>query len=142
MVFRVPEFRKVGQMLQVEEIEMLLGSVNRSSAWGWMIASYLPAGPICPNCDSEISGMRALETFKTGGRVYCKLCSSSFVATHGTPIHGTSWQPEEFARLLMLHFFGRRPVDIADQLGKSAGSVRGMLDRYTLFMTSRIAQGI
>lgn len=128
-------------MESVVGVEIVLEAVSRASAWEWMIASFLPAGPICPNCDSDSFGPRALETFREGGRVYCKSCDSCFAATHGTPIHGTSWGPEEFVRLLMLHFSGRRPASIAASLGKSVTSVRSMLDRSALFMTSRIAQG-
>lgn len=117
-------------MVGLESI--LQAVVVRSAAWAWMAQEYLPAGPICPGCGGAITGARALAAFRELGTVYCAGCGKRFVATFGTPIHETSWQPEEYVQCLALHLAGRKPADIGAHLGKSGHAVRDMLDRIRL----------
>jgi hypothetical protein len=64
--------------------------------------------------------------------VYCSACRHKFRATEGTPIHGTSWQPEEFVRLVVLDGYGLIPTEIARAVGKSLSGVCDMLERLEL----------
>jgi transposase-like protein len=112
--------------------EDLLGVVGRSAAWQLLRHLYHPAGPVCPGCGSAIEGSRAVAAWSELRRVYCAGCGHKFQPTVGTPIHETSWQPEEFVQLLLLADAGRRPAQIAAVLGKSVPCVRDMLDRVKL----------
>jgi transposase-like protein len=113
-------------------IEKALQVVVRSAAWEWMRNEYLPAGPVCPGCGTAITGARALLAFRDCGQVYCAGCGKRFRATFGTPIHETSWQPEEYLQCLILHLAGKSPSAIGAQLGKSGHAVRDMLERIRL----------
>lgn len=115
--------------------EELLPAVIRSAAWSVMQQRFHPAGPACPNCGAAITGPRALTAWVDLRRVYCSGCGHKFQPTVGTPIHETSWQPEEFVQLLLLHQAGRRPAQIAAVLRKSVPCVRDMLERVRLLGT-------
>jgi len=97
-----------------------------------MQRNYLPAGPLCPNCSSRIVGARALTAWREMRKVYCASCGHTFRPTAGTPIHETSWQPEEFVQCLFLAGAGRSQVQISARLGKSTACVRDMLERIRL----------
>lgn len=114
------------------EIENLLDVVTRGEAWGWIQRTYHPSGPFCPGCGSAITGPRALAAWSDLRKVYCAACGSQFRATVGTPLHETSWQPEEYIQLLLLAAVGRKADQIAAVLGKSAGCIRDMLERVRL----------
>lgn len=113
-------------------IEKALQVVVRSAAWLWMCREYLPAGPICPGCGAPIIGARAIAAFQECGQVYCAGCGKRFRATTGTPIHETSWQPEEYLQCLILHLAGKSPAAIGAHLGKSGHAVRDMIERIQL----------
>lgn len=123
-------------MVRLETI--LQAVVTRSAAWEWMCREYLSAGPVCPGCGESITGARALAAWRDLGTVYCAGCGRRFVATLGTPIHQTSWQPEEYLQCLALHVSGRRGSEIAAHLGKSGHAVRDMLDRIAIVHDDRI----
>jgi len=114
------------------EIERVLQVVARGAAWAWMCREYLPAGPVCPGCGSPITGARAIAAFQDCGQVYCAGCGKRFRATTGTPIHETSWQPEEYVQCLILHLAGKGHAEIGTHLGKSGHAVRDMLERIRL----------
>lgn len=114
------------------EVENLLDIVTRGAAWGWIRRSYHPAGPVCPGCGSPITGARALAAWSDLRKVYCAGCGCQFRPTVGTPLHETSWQPEEYIQLLLLAAVGRKADQIAATLGKSGGCIRDMLDRVRL----------
>lgn len=116
----------------VVTMEKVLQVVVRSAAWEWMCREYLPDGPVCPGCGSAITGARAVAAFQDCGQVYCAGCGKRFRATTGTPIHETSWQPEEYVQFLILHLAGRSPAEIGSYLGKSGHAVRDMLERIQL----------
>lgn len=111
------------------EVENLLDIVTRGAAWGWIQRAYHPAGPVCPGCGSPITGPRALAAWSNLRKVYCAACGCQFRPTVGTPLHETSWQPEEYIQLLLLAAAGRKADQIAATLGKSAGCIRDMIDR-------------
>lgn len=114
------------------KLEDLLRVIGRKEAWGWMVEWYLPAGPACPSCGSAIEG-RSLQTFFSFRRTSCRACSRVFTPTAGTPIHDTSWQPEEYVSLLALHLAGRKPAEIAQHLVKHQATIREMLDKVALW---------
>jgi len=113
-------------------IETALQVVVRSAAWAWMCREYLPDGPVCPGCGAPITGARAFAAFQECGQVYCAGCGKRFRATTGTPIHETSWQPEEYLQCLILHLAGKSSAAIGAHLGKSGHAVRDMLERVQL----------
>lgn len=117
-------------MVKLETI--LQAVVTRSAAWEWMCREYLPAGPICPGCGESITGARALAAWRDLGTVYCAGCGRRFVATLSTPIHQTSWQPEEYLQCLALYAAGRRAAEVAAHIGKSTHAVRDLLDRIAI----------
>lgn len=118
------------------KIENCLDAISRDAAWMWIVRRFLLSagllGPCCPSCGARITSEKALRSFFGLRRTYCKSCDKVFTPTAGTPIHETSWVPEEFWELMILHLAGRRPVEIAQHLGKSAGTVREMLDKVEL----------
>lgn len=123
---------KKPSVTEIVPVEQLLGAVVRPAAWAWMQARYLQSGPVCPGCGAAITGPRALAAWHELRDVYCAGCGRSSSATVGTPIHTTSWQPEEYVQLLYLVSAGRSVVRIAASLGKSERCVRDMLDRVLL----------
>jgi hypothetical protein len=123
---------KKQQVIEIVQVEQLLGMVVRPAAWAWMRERYLQSGPVCPGCGAAITGPRALSAWLDLRDVYCAGCGKSFAATVGTPIHGTSWQPEEFGQLLQLLGAGRTVARIAASLGKSERCVRDMIERLHL----------
>lgn len=120
------------------ETEELLAVVTRLAAWEWLQSRYLQSGPICPSCQSPITGTRALAAWQDLRKVYCAGCGHTFRPTSGTPIHETSWQPEELVKLLLLVDAGRTTAQMAASLGKSAGCIRDMLERVRLWHASRL----
>jgi len=116
-------------MIRIEE---LLDAVVRPAAWSWMQRRYLPAGPVCPSCSRTITGARALDAWNNLRKVYCAGCGHTFSAKAGTPIHETSWQPEEYVQCLCLAGAKRTPGQIAKAIGKSSACVRDMLERIRL----------
>ncbi|WP_020675295.1 hypothetical protein [Geopsychrobacter electrodiphilus] len=122
----------MAQVSRQLEIEDLIGAIERSGAWKWMVQTYLPPCPICPSCKEQITGPRALATFWEMGRVYCKSCGSTFTPTNGTPIHETSWSPEEYVKLMLLLNADRSHSEIAATLGKSSGAIKDMRERIAL----------
>jgi len=115
------------------QIESLVNAIQQDGAWRWMVAFYHPRGPGCPNCRQPISGPRALDSFWSLGRVYCKACDSTFTATSGTPIHETSWSPEQFVKFCFLIATGRSAAQIALILGKGTDTVRNMRERVEIW---------
>jgi len=113
-------------------IEDCLAVIGREPAWSWIVGQFLPAGPSCPGCRAPIETGKALASFFQLRRTYCKECDRVFTPTAGSPIHETSWQPEEFLKLMILSLAGRTPVEIAQHLGKSAATVRDMLAKVEL----------
>ena len=116
-------------MIETEEI---LDVVTRLAAWEWMQKKYLQSGPVCPACHARITGVRAVAAWGDLRKVYCAGCGHTFRPTSGTPIHETSWQPEEFVQLLLLVEAGRTTTQMAASLGKSAGCIRDMIERIRL----------
>jgi len=112
--------------------EDLIAAVDRSAAWELLQRRFHPAGICCPSCGAAITGPRALDAWREMRRVYCSSCGHKFSATIGTPIHDTSWQPDDLVRMLLLADAGRSPARIAEVLGKSTACVRDMLDRVAL----------
>jgi len=117
-------------MVKVEE---LLAAVVRPAAWSWMQGRYLQSGPICQECSTPITGTRAVAAWHELRKVYCANCGKESRPTIGTPIYGTSWQPEEFVQLLLLDQAGRTSAQISAALGKSVACVRDMMDRIHLY---------
>lgn len=118
-------------------IEDCLAVIGRDAAWLWIVQAYRPAGPCCPSCGARIQSDKALDSFLNLKRTWCKGCGRAFTPTFGTPIHETSWQPEEFLQWQILHLAGRVPVEIARHLGKSPAAVRDMTAKVELMRTSR-----
>ncbi len=116
-------------MVKAEE---MLDAVARSAAWSWMQRRYLQSGPVCQACSAPITGARAVAAWHELRKVYCASCGKESRPTVGTPIYGTSWQPEEYVQLLLLDQAGRTSAQIAAALGKSAACVRDMIDRIHL----------
>jgi hypothetical protein len=114
------------------ELTYWLETIDRNSAWKRMARRYHPGGPICPKCSELITGTRALFAYSEMRNVYCRACQAEFSATAGTPIHATSWQPEQFVRLVILSEAGMAANDIAALVGKSTACVRDMLERLEL----------
>lgn len=115
------------------ETEELLAVVTRLAAWEWMQRRYLQSGPVCPSCQSPITGTRALAAWQDLRKVYCAGCGHTFRPTSGTPIHETSWQPEELVKLLLLVEAGRTTAQMAASLSKSSGCIRDMLERIRIW---------
>lgn len=113
-------------------LERVLQVIGRAAAWEWMVREYLGGVPSCPACRAEITGERARRAFDQVGQVYCAGCGKRFAASAGTPIHETSWRPEEYLQCLALHLAGTPRTDIAAHLGKSTHAVRDMLERIQL----------
>jgi len=113
-------------------LEQLLAAVVRPAAWSWMQRAYLPAGPVCPVCQAAITGARALAAWHDLRKVFCAGCGHTFRPTAGTPIHETSWQPEEYVQCMLLAAAERTPAQIAAAIGKSSACVRDMLERIRL----------
>lgn len=120
------------------ETEELLAVVTRLAAWEWMQRRYLQSGPVCPSCQSPITGARALAAWQDLRKVYCAGCGHTFRPTSGTPIHETSWQPEELVKLLLLVDAGRTAAQMASSLGKSSRCIRDMLERVRLWHASSL----
>ena len=118
------------------KIEDCLAVIGREPAWSWIIEKFLPAGPSCPGCRAPIGTEKALVSFFQLRRTYCKECDRVFTPTAGSPIHETSWQPEEFLKLMILSLAGRTPVEIAQHLGKSPATVRDMLAKVELLQVA------
>jgi hypothetical protein len=124
------------------KIEQLLDIIDRPTAWAWIRRQYLPAGIICPVCGAIITGTKPLASFKALERTYCRAHGSSFrpMATIA-PLRGTEWEPEEFVKLLLLHFSAVPVPHIGKLLGKSPGCVRDMLDRLAVLGQLSITGG-
>lgn len=121
-------------------LEQTLETVTRWAAWSLIDQQYHPAGALCPECDKAITGHRALAAWSELRRVYCASCESEFSPTVGTPLHNTSWQPEELVRLVILLEAGRSRSQIAAALGKSSNCIRDMQDRLSLLHPARQTQ--
>jgi len=118
------------------KIEDCLTIIGRDGAWIWIVEQFLSGRPHCPGCGAPIRSDRALATFFEFRRTWCKECDRTFSPTAGTPIHETSWQPEEFLKFQILSLSGRSPVEIAQYLGKSVPTVRDMLLKVELLQAS------
>ena len=121
------------------QIEDCLDVIGRDSSWYWIVQRFIPQGPACPGCLAPITSEKALARFFALERTYCKKCGRVFRPSSGSPIHETSWQPEEFLKLMILASAGRSPVEIAQYLGKSASSVRDMLAKVELLQAERLS---
>lgn len=110
----------------------ILPVISRAAAWEWMQHRYLAAGPVCA-CGAAITGARPLDAWNNLRTVYCSSCGRRTVPTAGTPIAGTSWQPEEFLQLLLLRSVGQSAAQISAVLGKSTATVADMIDRHALW---------
>lgn len=119
-------------------IEDCLTVVGRYGAWIWIVEQFVATGPCCPRCKEQIRTDRALAAFFELRRTWCKACGHTFTPTAGTPIHETSWQPEEFLKFQILSLSGRSPVEIAQYLGKSASTVRDMLAKVELLQAAAL----
>lgn len=124
------------------QLEEILDIIDRPAAWRWIVRRYFPDGVKCPNCGSPITGEKALAAFSCQERTYCRNCDKSFRPRALTPLAGTEWEPEEFVKLMALSVSGRRTVEIAETLGKSAGCVKGMIERVELVEMSRTMGGV
>ncbi len=115
------------------KLDNVLDIIDRPTAWAWIRRTYLPDGVVCPVCGAIVTGAKALASFADLERTYCTGHRSTFRPLSAiAPLRGTEWAPEEFVKLLVLHLAEQSASDIAALLGKSAGCVRGMLDRLAV----------
>jgi transposase-like protein len=116
-------------------VEDCLTVIGRDAAWIWIVEKFIATGPHCPWCKESVRTDRAISSFFELRRTWCKECERTFTPTVGTPIHETSWQPEEFLQFMILSLSGRSSVEIAQHLGKSASTVRDMLAKVELLLS-------
>jgi transposase-like protein len=110
----------------------LIGAAGDVAAWGGMTRRYLGEVPTCSRCGAQITGSRALGTFFVCSRTWCASCSTRFNPAEGTPICSTSWSPVEYSEQILLLAIGASVAQLEAHLGKSAGTIREMIDRVQL----------
>jgi hypothetical protein len=122
--------------MNITRIEDCLSVIRRDGAWRWIVSTFLTDGPRCPICGSPVTSDRSVASFFELKKTWCGKCEKSFTPTINTPIHETSWKPEEFLKFQILTLAGRSPTEIAKHLGKSRAAVRDMAAKVELLQAA------
>jgi len=108
--------RKVDEFIPDQALDVLSGiALNKETVRAWVYSQLHPEiSPACPVCSEPIKSQRALENFRSGGRVSCRVCKKFFTNRAGTILSGSHLEFEQFYLMTtLLAFAVRTKADLA-----------------------------